>query len=309
MRRDYRLWVGLDKRVLEKLTYELDVLMVWHAYMLNPRAFAEDCLRLGKMDFWAQGMPWEAVNAVIDPATFEYRPPPVAMQAFEGMTGRKWDSLAEPNTKRLLCPKCCGINEVPWNIPREKQSSGVQYELATVLEGGKGFAEADFDFRCKGCNNHLTHKYLQFMKFKRDVGLLEAEDVPLPGTILSMKGIAERVKLTSGASENMFPNSLVKKFMLKPIMDAGANGNDGNCSMEKVRDLIEPAIKQANSARNDKTGLSLVKIRVNNRPVTVNLISKACRISIRRMMSRYWGNSSQFALDLVGAVIRQGEFM
>jgi hypothetical protein len=30
----------------------VDVLMVWHAYMLNPRTYLEDCVRLGRMDLW-----------------------------------------------------------------------------------------------------------------------------------------------------------------------------------------------------------------------------------------------------------------
>src|ERR1700749_2648846 len=110
--------------------------MVWHAYMLNPRAFAEDCLRLGKMDFWAQGMPWEAVNAVIHPDTFEYNPPPTAIKTFEGMTGRKWDNLAEPDTKNLICPKCRAINEVPWSTRHDKETKGVKYELSARLDGG-----------------------------------------------------------------------------------------------------------------------------------------------------------------------------
>lgn len=36
---------------------------------------------------------------------------------------------------------------------------------------------------------------------------------------------------------------------------------------------------------------------------------KSEKIAVRRMMSRYWDNSSTFALDLVGAVIRQGSFI
>ena len=36
---------------------------------------------------------------------------------------------------------------------------------------------------------------------------------------------------------------------------------------------------------------------------------KSEKIAVRRMMSRYWDNSSAFALDLVGAVIRQGSFI
>lgn len=36
---------------------------------------------------------------------------------------------------------------------------------------------------------------------------------------------------------------------------------------------------------------------------------RAEKIAISRMMSSYWGNSSSFSLDLVGAVIRQGSFI
>ena len=38
-------------------------------------------------------------------------------------------------------------------------------------------------------------------------------------------------------------------------------------------------------------------------------LQKDEKIAVRRMMSRYWDNSSQFALDLVGAVVRQGTFV
>ncbi|KAJ8114085.1 hypothetical protein ONZ43_g4990 [Nemania bipapillata] len=44
----------------------LDVLMVWHAHMLNPRAYAEDCMRRGLRELWHLGMPWQLVNDAID---------------------------------------------------------------------------------------------------------------------------------------------------------------------------------------------------------------------------------------------------
>ena len=33
------------------------------------------------------------------------------------------------------------------------------------------------------------------------------------------------------------------------------------------------------------------------------------RVAIRKMLSCYWGNSSMFSMDLVGAVVRQGSFV
>ena len=38
-------------------------------------------------------------------------------------------------------------------------------------------------------------------------------------------------------------------------------------------------------------------------------LTRTENIGFRRMMSRYWTNSSPFALDLVGAVIRQASFV
>jgi hypothetical protein len=280
--------------------------MVWHAYMLNPRSFAEDCLRLGKMDFWAHGMPWSVLNSVIDPNTYEYRPPAKAIEAFEGRTRRDWDNLADSETKQLVCPKCQNYVEAPWFS--EKKTKDVP-DVKVELERGTGYAEKGFSFSCKTCGNVFNHDYLQLLKFKKDVQALFAEDAPLAGTILSMKGLPERVKMSSGASNTLFPNQLIKKHLSKEITELAANGNlGGNQGIDKVRDMLGPAVKKENIARNAKFG-NLLTAKVNGKPVQAKLVKKPDRIAVRRMMSRYWGNSSPFALDLVGAVVRQGQFM
>jgi hypothetical protein len=66
----------------------LDVLMVWHAYMLNPRAYLEDCVRLGRMALWNTRMPWNAIAECIDPSTFAFEAGPVAEGSFTHLTGR-----------------------------------------------------------------------------------------------------------------------------------------------------------------------------------------------------------------------------
>jgi hypothetical protein len=48
-------------------------------------------------------------------------------------------------------------------------------------------------------------------------------------------------------------------------------------------------------------------IRANHK--SAGSFDREDKIALRRMMSRYWDNSSPFALDLVGAVIRQGTFI
>ena len=66
----------------------IDVLMVWHAYMLNPRAYLEDCVRLGRMALWNTRMPWNAIAQCIDPSTFTFQAGAVAEGSFTRLTGR-----------------------------------------------------------------------------------------------------------------------------------------------------------------------------------------------------------------------------
>ncbi|KAI8208595.1 hypothetical protein K4K53_013322 [Colletotrichum sp. SAR 10_77] len=61
----------------------LDVLLVWHAHMLNPRIYLEDCLRYGHAELWVAGMPWAIVNAAIRGPAFEY----VVSDARPGLSG------------------------------------------------------------------------------------------------------------------------------------------------------------------------------------------------------------------------------
>lgn len=158
--------------------------MVWHAYMLNPRNFFEDCIRYGKMQFWFTGMPWEAVDACIDEETFDYTPSAAARERFKQCTGLAWDSLDDPPHHTLQCPRCqrsvacpltsC-ISEQQWHSPH----SG---------ETGNGFAEKHFNEACRSCNITLNHDLLKVTKFRRDLQLLLINDVPMPGTFLSIDG-------------------------------------------------------------------------------------------------------------------------
>lgn len=68
-------------------------------------------------------------------------------------------------------------------------------------------------------------------------------------------------------------------------------------TVDKIRKLIEEAIANTSVVR-----------KVNQSTFTSTL-RRTEKIATRRMMSRYWENSSIFALDLVGAVVRQGSFI
>ncbi|KAI7318221.1 hypothetical protein KC315_g10135 [Hortaea werneckii] len=153
----------------------LDVLMVWHAYMLNPRAYLEDCLRNGRVRLWQTRFPWKAVDQRIDRETFAYEP------------------------------------------------------------------------------GHLA--------------------------------------------ATLFPNNLLALGLGEEILSRHTrNARTANESLEGIQEIINEALEKHKYTR--KAGG-----RANSRT------KRAGTITIHRMMSRYEDNPSPFALDLVGAVIRQGSFI
>jgi hypothetical protein len=90
-----------------------DVLMVMHAHMLNPRAFLEDAMRANMIEFWAAGMPWQAVNNAIL-TNFTFKAGDEAQTTWVSRTGRNWANQEDSMTKTLKCPWCKSNMEVPW---------------------------------------------------------------------------------------------------------------------------------------------------------------------------------------------------
>lgn len=168
---------------------QIDVIMVWHAYILNPRDFLEDCLRQGKMKFWRAGLPWAAIDPCINNDTFEYSASEAAMERFEDRTGCKWDSLNDPPNATIECPSCRQRMYVPWT---RWDSQEAWRESSPVQLNGElhatGLSDNHFKVHCQ-CGIIIDHELLRTQKFRRDMQALRNLDVPMPGTILSDKGI------------------------------------------------------------------------------------------------------------------------
>ena len=105
--------------------------------------------------------------------------------------------------------------------------------------------------------------------------------------------MGDRVK----REETQFPNRLIKGYLANSIISHTEPRLSPSATVATIRTLIEDAIKNTSVIRKVKQS-------------TWNgVLLRTEKIAIRRMMSRYWSNSSIFALDLVGAVIRQGSFI
>ena len=165
--------------------------MVWHAYMLNPRDFLEDCLRQGKMKFWRAGLPWAVIDPCIDNHTFEYSAGDAAMKHFEGRTRYKWNSLIDPPTATIECPSCRRTLNVPWTRWDSQDTWTKTNSLDLSASYGEsvaaGFSDKKFEALCQ-CGLVIDHELLRVQKFRRDIQALRNLDVPMPGTVMLPTG-------------------------------------------------------------------------------------------------------------------------
>ncbi|PYH49122.1 uncharacterized protein BP01DRAFT_379505, partial [Aspergillus saccharolyticus JOP 1030-1] len=274
----------------------LDVLMVWHAHMLNPRAFLEDCIRHGKMSFWASGLPWGAVNACIDNVTLDYETGPVAQETFFRKTGFPWDNLLDTHDKRLRCPNCGQRVSVPWT------TGGKLLALDGAFEQWHGFSDKDFRHSCPSCSHTIDHEALKIAKFVRDIQSLLREQLPMPGTYYNLRGIPEPASDPRRHKQQFhFPNRLL--LVVGNELINYAQGDDpqrqqpGPATMQTINDHLAAQLKHKQVMYQTNAGSRQTALYPEE------------KVAYRRMLSHYWDNHSAFALDLVGAVIRQGTFI
>ncbi|RMY51852.1 hypothetical protein D0865_06118 [Hortaea werneckii] len=226
----------------------VDVLMVWHAYMLNPRAYLEDFLRNGGMRLWHTRFPWKAVEECVDCENFAFEPGCLAVDAWNAITG-----------------------DLGWSN----------------LELGK--------------KKDIDHSRLVAGKFRSDLVLLIKDRTPMQGTLLDLQGLpAPSPDLNVDSSANkviLFPNKLLALGLGEEILSRSRrNAKTVNESIEGIQEIINETLGKEQHTKKARR--------------SANLRTKSAEtIAIHRMMSRYEENPSHFALDLVGAVLRQGSFI
>lgn len=266
--------------------------------MLNPRAFLEDALRCGLSSIWAAGMPWHFVNTAID-SSFEYNVSDEAKAYWVANTNRDWDNMKDsPSTKIIKCPACQTSLEVSWTSCGQDETSKPPQGPGLV---GNGYGDGDFEWWCTDCGLHITKKLLSAAKFIKDAQALTINSVPMPGTILDpVSGKPKPIvdELHRPIFPRTFPNRLIKRKLIVQLADFIKPGAEVPSDMDDIRDLIQRIISDGTVIREIEGYPQIGRGR---------LIPEA-RICVRKMMSRYWENFSPFALDLAGAVLRQGIF-
>ncbi|KAK1075341.1 hypothetical protein LTR74_000303 [Friedmanniomyces endolithicus] len=255
--------------------------------------------------FEAHNLP--PVDDCINSETFAYRPDNEAESLFTASTMLPYDNLADARDKAMDCPSCKTTIMVPWTTvsaygTKEKYTTSMlPAAIDAVLSQGSGYCDPGFYADCPTCPKTVwTHQRLKAAKFCGDVQLLLERGLPLGGTLFGLDGLPGKVaghKDGSWKGMNLLPNDLLYEGLGKTIVDLQYLNRGGfNQNMTSIRGVIEEALRDRSYMRRVRQSLS-------------TRLDRAQKIAIRRMMSRYWENSSPFALDLVGAVIRQGSFI
>ncbi|PTB62030.1 hypothetical protein BBK36DRAFT_1172875 [Trichoderma citrinoviride] len=290
---------GHKLRWKAKMLPPLDVLMVLHTHMLNPRAFLEDAMRYGLASFWPAGMPWELIHRAID-ADFNYNVSDQAKIQWVAKTGHRWRNQDDDMSKILKCPFCPSKNEVPWTTCGMKKDM-TDIEFTGLI--GNGYGDGKFNHRCPSCGNENYKELLSVSKFVSDSSLLLSQSVPMPGTVLDPgSGCPELVPEGSAGERyfRTFPNRMIKLELRSSVLELIKPPLQPSEKSDKVKEMIQDVLTNVKRIRNVDSDRGLFGR---------NQIHPWAGITIRKMMSRYWQNFSPFALDLCAAVMRQGVFI
>jgi len=286
------------------LQLPLDVLMVWHTHMLNPRAYLEDCLRSGHRALWLAGIPWHLINSVIDNDDFSYHPSDEAKARWVARTELQWDNVDDPAVMEIRCPNCSHVLHVPWTTCGTGGEEGKK-QAARLDLVGHGYGDGGFRATCSGngCRLRLDRNLLSVGKFVADAKDLLQQARPMPGTLLDL--MSGRPVPSQQPRPLGFPNRMIQRRMRSEVLDLVKPRGVIGVQMKDIKDMIEALVK-------DKDAVTEIEREPGYYIKITNLkreLSPFARMAVRKMMSRYWENFSPFALDLVAAVLRQGVFI
>ncbi|OAQ67280.1 alpha-ketoglutarate-dependent sulfonate dioxygenase [Pochonia chlamydosporia 170] len=254
----------------------IDVLLIWHSHMLNPRVYLEDCLRYGLGGLWVSGMPWQLVNATID-RTFTYSVNKECKCGWTRRTERQWDNTKDPLQKLVDCRGCDEEFAIPWTTCGLPKDYNGQERPGLA---GEGYGDGQLSQRCPSCQFKLSHDALRLEKFRDDICHLVKEGVVLPGAVLDRHSGLPGL-LSDKTDSRLFPSFLIKKI-----------------STELSQQLRPTASR--------KTTMATVRDKVAS--LLSDQIPSEAQHYAKSMLSRYWQNSTFSGLDLHGATMRLAIF-
>ncbi|KAL7267868.1 hypothetical protein RUND412_009527 [Rhizina undulata] len=254
----------------------LDVLMVWHSYMLNPKYYYEDCLRHELRMMLELEFPWVEVCSAINTSTWEYTLPAASTSFFTSLphpSPQTSDLIAQLRTpisdntpyphprKTIVCPNCQSTVYIPLSSPIP----------------GKSYMDENFTHNCSECSTPINRSILGLAKFLSDINNLCESGKWLRGTRIDNNGNdayseSPHLNPTNAFFKNAFAGHPTINFQTFP-------------KWEEITQKISNAIES-----------------LPNTDSTPPRSPERCLLS-------YQTPHPTFSLDLVAAVGRQGGFV
>lgn len=170
--------------LMDKIMPPLDVIMVWHAFLLNPKCFYDTCMRNNILHFANYPFPLQRVSQFIDNETFEFNVPEEKQQNYldlidiiEEKDNHPFNYQFSPQTHsvKLFCPICQTALTGSVSITNNKnqgfadpnfQSRNMNYSL--YRSSNIQNAAPKSPCRCQGAQ-YLNHNEIRFLNLYHDV--------------------------------------------------------------------------------------------------------------------------------------------
>ncbi|KAJ6465113.1 hypothetical protein C8R47DRAFT_991660 [Mycena vitilis] len=253
----------------------VDVLMVWHAYMLNPGWYAEDGVRIEALKGLHQA------GKALNTATLgelggllAAKPSEQRMENWVQMTTTPFDpleSVTQMLTREIACPKCRAVVYVPY-----------------MTENDTGYLQQSFSAKCSRakCDLEIKRDTLALRKLANDLAKqVKGKNVSelLAGTVHTPTN-----PLDTSRGETVKANMLSSYTLRRP-----AGSKPGTVvSDEAYADFLM-----------DRAKYSLAKL---SSVLAMKMKGQGGKL-IGRIMSAYVDDKI-FSVELIGAVLRQGSF-
>ncbi|KAJ7184501.1 hypothetical protein C8R46DRAFT_883048 [Mycena filopes] len=250
----------------------IDVIMVWHAYLLNPGWYAEDGERIEALKGLLQaGEAFSTALASELGQILAAEPSGRRVDNWKQMTATEFDHVkaaSEAGTRAIACPKCRSVVHTPY-----------------MNEEATGYLQHNFTIECtkEGCNFDITRDTLALRKLAVDLARTGTGGKE-PGTIHTSTNVRD---LTRGR--------IVKGTMLLPaVLKRPAGKEPGMLISDK--DYAVQVMEVAKYKLDRLRALLAMRMKAQGG----NLMA--------RIMSAYV-DDKMFSVELVGAVLRQGSFV
>ncbi|GMK53869.1 hypothetical protein CspeluHIS016_0104550 [Cutaneotrichosporon spelunceum] len=287
---------------------DIDVLMAWHTYMLNPSVYADDMVRAGGERGKLRGLkvlgsfPLHIIVRRIDPETFVWQPRRKDTETAPIRLTSHPDSLVALHDTRstiwMNCAACGG---------------GVEIPIIGPPPTGTGLVSHNMNVPCPRCTFNITHEQLRLDRMIRDLADLHYQRVSYLPNLGAGRDVDSLTQEASIAfSRAMVEGTTSRFYGYKPFWYDNAKsyplittGQVGERTGWTVKQTIEAIMNEV-----VKEGL----LRPIFQKKMLGSDTKATRARLRKALARYSRVYAETYLptvsfDLGAAIMRQASFI